>query len=233
MRNIRTVDLNLLVVFDALFDERSVTRAAARLAVTQSTVSGLLNRLRGTFADQLFLRTSHGITPTPRAEALAGPVKDLLANAQSLVAPAVFDPATAEVTIRICGSDYLQHAVIGPLVEVIRKAAPKIRLLVALRPGAKALADLFARGELDLCVSAREFVLRGAGETSAEGTPNFRHAIVRLRSPAGRSHRGEFYGRGRHHPEHTGQPPAGRHRGAHVSSPIRPAVERRLHCIRA
>jgi DNA-binding transcriptional LysR family regulator len=161
MRNIRTVDLNLLVVFDALFDERSVTRAAARLAVTQSTVSGLLNRLRGTFADQLFLRTSHGITPTPRAEALAGPVKDLLANAQSLVAPAVFDPATAEATIRICGSDYLQHAVIGPLVEVIRKAAPKIRVLVALRPGAKALADLFARGELDLCVSAREFVLPG------------------------------------------------------------------------
>jgi DNA-binding transcriptional LysR family regulator len=56
MKNIRSVDLNLLVAFDALFDERSVTRAAERLAVTQPTVSGLLKRLRRTFSDQLFLR---------------------------------------------------------------------------------------------------------------------------------------------------------------------------------
>jgi DNA-binding transcriptional LysR family regulator len=159
MRNIRNVDLNLLVVFDALFDERSVTRAAARLAVTQPTVSGSLNRLRRTFADQLFLRTSHGIMPTPRAEALAGPVKELLANARSLVTPDAFDPATAETTIRICGSDYLQHAVIGPLAAAMRKVAPRIRLLVAPRPGGRALADLFARGEMDLCLSTREVAL--------------------------------------------------------------------------
>ena len=121
MKNIRSVDLNLLVAFDALFDERSVTRAAERLAVTQPTVSGLLKRLRRTFSDQLFLRTSHGILPTPRAEALAGPVKNLLASAQSLVTPETFDPAVAETTIKICGSDYLQNAVISPLIKAIRK----------------------------------------------------------------------------------------------------------------
>jgi len=159
MKNIRSVDLNLLVVFDALFDERSVTRAAERLAVTQPTVSGLLKRLRQTFSDQLFLRTSHGILPTPRAEALARPVKELLANAQSLVTLEVFDPATAETTIKICGSDYLQYAVISPLVAAIRKVAPKIKVMVAPRPDANALADLFARGEMDLCISAREVVL--------------------------------------------------------------------------
>lgn len=159
MKNIRSVDLNLLVVFDALFDERSVTRAAERLAVTQPTVSGLLKRLRQTFSDQLFLRTSHGILPTPRAEALAGPVKELLANAQSLVTPEAFDPATAETTIKICGSDYLQYAVISPLVAAIRKVAPKVKVIVAPRPDANALADLFARGEMDLCISAREVVL--------------------------------------------------------------------------
>lgn len=159
MKNIRSVDLNLLVVFDALFDERSVSRAAERLAVTQPTVSGLLKRLRHAFSDQLFLRTSHGILPTPRAEALAGPVKELLANAQSLVAPKAFDPATAETTIKICGSDYLQYAVISPLVAAIRKVAPKIKVIVAPRPDANALADLFARGEMDLCISAREVVL--------------------------------------------------------------------------
>src|SRR5262249_55998887 len=109
MKNIRSVDLNLLVAFDALFDERSVTRAADRLAVTQPTVSGLLKRLRRTFSDQLFLRTSHGILPTPRAEALAGPVKDLLASAQTLVRPKSFDPATAQTTIKISRSHYLPH----------------------------------------------------------------------------------------------------------------------------
>jgi DNA-binding transcriptional LysR family regulator len=159
MKNIRSVDLNLLAVFDALFDERSVTRAAERLAVTQPTVSGLLKRLRRTFSDQLFLRTSHGILPTPRAEALAGPIKNLLASAQSLVTPEAFDPATAETTIKICGSDYLQYAVISPLIEAVRKVAPKIRVLVAPRPDANALADLFTRGEMDLCISAREVVL--------------------------------------------------------------------------
>jgi DNA-binding transcriptional LysR family regulator len=126
-----------------LFDERSVTRAAQRLAVTQPTVSGLLKRLRRTFSDQLFLRTSHGILPTPRAETLAGPVKELLANARSLVKPEAFDPATAETTIKICGSDYNQYAVISPLVVAIRKIAPKIKVIVAPRPNANALADLF------------------------------------------------------------------------------------------
>jgi DNA-binding transcriptional LysR family regulator len=159
MKNIRSVDLNLLVAFDALFDERSVTRAAERLAVTQPTVSGLLKRLRRTFSDQLFLRTSHGILPTPRAEALAGPVKNLLASAQSLVTPETFDPAVAETTIKICGSDYLQNAVISPLIKAIRKVAPKIRVLVAPRPDANTLADLFTRGEMDLCISSREVVL--------------------------------------------------------------------------
>jgi DNA-binding transcriptional LysR family regulator len=159
MTNIRSVDLNLLVVFDALFDERSVSRAAQRLAVTQPTVSGLLKRLRRTFSDQLFLRTSHGILPTPRAETLAGPVKELLANARSLVKPEAFDPATAETTIKICGSDYNQYAVISPLVVAIRKIAPKIKVIVAPRPNANALADLFSRGEMDLCISARDVIL--------------------------------------------------------------------------
>jgi DNA-binding transcriptional LysR family regulator len=158
MPNIRNVDLNLLVVFDALFDERSVTRAAARLARTQSAVSAMLAKLRRTFADQLFVRTSHGILPTRRAEALAGPVKDLLASAQSLVAADAFDPATAEGVMRLCGSDYLLHAAITPLIREVRRRAPRMRLLVAPRPAA-GVADLLARGELDLCLSLRELAI--------------------------------------------------------------------------
>jgi DNA-binding transcriptional LysR family regulator len=155
MSNIRTVDLNLLTVFDALFDERSVTRAAHRLAVTQPTVSGLLKNLRRTFSDPLFVRTSHGILPTPRAEALAGPIKDLLSTARSLVRPEVFDPRSAGTTIKLCGSDYVQHAVMIPLIERVRKLAPKMKILVSPRPAA-GVSDLLARGEIDLCISARE-----------------------------------------------------------------------------
>src|SRR6266568_231660 len=99
--NIRNTDLNLLAVFDALLDERSVTRAARRLSLTQPTVSGMLQRLRRAFADELFVRTSHGILPTPRAEALAGPIKELLADAQRLMTAQAFSPANAEGLIKI------------------------------------------------------------------------------------------------------------------------------------
>lgn len=156
--NIRNIDLNLLVVFDALFDERSVTRAADRLALTQPTVSGMLKRLRYLFSDELFVRTSHGILPTPRAESLAGPIKDLLGSAEALVRPESFDPATSETTITLCGSDYTQYAVISPVIAELRRVAPKARVSVFPRP-ASGLADLLARGEIDLFVAAREFAV--------------------------------------------------------------------------
>ncbi len=155
MTNIRNTDLNLLAVFDALLDERSVTRAARRLSLTQPTVSGMLQRLRRAFADELFVRTSHGILPTPRAEALAGPIKELLADAQRLMTAQAFSPANAEGLIKICASDYLQHAVIAPLIAVLRQRAPRLKVLVAPRQESP-LADLMARGEVDLYVCNRE-----------------------------------------------------------------------------
>ncbi len=156
--NIRNIDLNLLVAFDALFDEHSVTGAADRLALTQPTVSGMLKRLRHLFSDELFVRTSHGILPTSRAEALAAPIKDLLGTAQALVTPESFDPATAETTIKLCGNDYMQHAVINPVIAELRKVAPKSRVAV-FPTRASGLKDLLARGEIDLFVSNLEFAV--------------------------------------------------------------------------
>ena len=153
--NIRSVDLNLLVAFDAMFDERSVSRAANRLALTQPTVSGMLKRLRQLFADELFVRTSYGILPTPRAEALATPIKGLLANAQTIIQPEEFDPATDDSTIRICGSDFLQLSVISPLIARLRVIAPRMRVSVVPRP-ATGLSDLLARGEIDVSVNVTE-----------------------------------------------------------------------------
>jgi DNA-binding transcriptional LysR family regulator len=147
-----------LAVFDALYETRSVTRAASRLSLTQPTVSGMLRRLRHAFSDDLFVRTSHGVGPTPRADALAGPIGALLAGARSLVVAEAFDPKTVETTVRLCGSDYLQYAVIGPMVREIRRVAPRTRVLVVPRP-ATGVADMLARGEIDLYFCARELVI--------------------------------------------------------------------------
>jgi DNA-binding transcriptional LysR family regulator len=85
------IDLNLLLVLDAVLDERNVTRAGARLGYTQPTVSGMLSRLRDLFNDPPFLRAQRGLLPTPRAQALAVPLKQLLADSQRLVARKEFD----------------------------------------------------------------------------------------------------------------------------------------------
>lgn len=157
MTNIRNIDLNLLVAFDALYDARNVTRAADRLALTQPTVSGMLNRLRDLFGDPLFVRTQHGVLPTPRADALYEPVKAVLANVEALVTPDEFDPASAEMTISISANDYMQHALVVPFIESLQKQAPGIRLAV-LPAYITNLAEELARGRIDVALSIPEFV---------------------------------------------------------------------------
>jgi len=156
MSNIRKIDLNLLVAFDALFDELSVSRAAERLALTQPTVSGMLNRLRHLFGDPLFVRTQRGILPTPRAESLAAPVKSLLDDAKTLVAPEIFDPTTAEMTFSISVNDYMQYALVIPFIEALRRQAPKVRVAI-LPPINAGLTVKLMRGEVDLAITIPEF----------------------------------------------------------------------------
>lgn len=156
MTNIRNIDLNLLVAFDALYDARNVTRAADRLALTQPTVSGMLSRLRDLFGDPLFVRTQHGVLPTPRADALYEPVKAVLANVEALVTPDEFDPGSAEITISISANDYMQHALVVPFIESLQKQAPGIRLAV-LPAYVTNLAEELARGTIDLALSIPEF----------------------------------------------------------------------------
>src|SRR5262245_5305761 len=94
--DIRSVDLNLLVALDALLTERNVTRAAGRLALSQSALSATLGRLRALFTDTLLLRTAGGMLPTSKGLELAAPVKQLVADVGRLVQQAgAFDPATA------------------------------------------------------------------------------------------------------------------------------------------
>ncbi len=152
MKDIRRIDLNLLIALDALLEEQSVTRAAKRLALTQPTVSAMLARLRKVFADPLFVRTQRGILPTPRAAALAPLLKQWLAEGRALVAEERFDPATAEFTVSLSANDYIQSALIVPFVKRLRREAPHARLAVR-SPQFSDIPSMLADGELDLCVT--------------------------------------------------------------------------------
>ncbi|WP_029006245.1 LysR family transcriptional regulator [Azorhizobium doebereinerae] len=158
MRDIRTLDLNLLRTLDALLDERSVTRAAERLGFTQPAVSGMLTRLRESFDDPLFARTQRGIVPTLRATELAGPVKQILADVESLLQPASFNPSTAEFTLSIAATDYALQAVVVPFLAKLRPKAPGIR--VAIRPVEDDRVQAqFECGDLDLALMTPESAL--------------------------------------------------------------------------
>lgn len=152
MKDIRHIDLNLLVVLEALLDELSVTRAAKRLALTQPTVSAMLARLRHTFDDPLFVRTQRGILPTPRAAALAPILKRWLAEGYALVAEERFDPATADFTVSLSANDYIQSALIVPFVRRLRREARGARLAVRSAHFSD-VPSMLAEGALDLCVA--------------------------------------------------------------------------------
>ncbi|HEY0275947.1 MAG TPA: LysR family transcriptional regulator [Paenirhodobacter sp.] len=158
MQNIRNLDLNLLKALDALLDERNVTRAAERLGFTQPAVSGMLTRLRESLDDPLFVRTQRGIVPTLRALELAGPVKQVLGDIETLLQPAVFTPATAEFTVTLAATDYALQAVVVPFIATLRSRAPGIR--VAIRSIEDDRVQMqFERGDLDLALMTPESVL--------------------------------------------------------------------------
>lgn len=121
------IDLNLLVVFAAVLEERQVTRTAAKLNLTPSAISHALIRLRRIFNDPLFLKTPKGVTPTARALELAEPVIEILARVESVVSTAApFDPMTSERRFVIGAPDAVIASVIGPFVDRVSKLAPNI-----------------------------------------------------------------------------------------------------------
>ena len=149
--DLRTLYLNLLKTLDALLDERSVTRAAARLALTQPAVSGMLNRLRDYFEDPLFIRAPHGIVPTTRAEAMAAPVKRILADIDELLQPIAFDPLTATFTFTLAATDYALRAVVVPFIAALKVQAPGIRVRVVPVESDR-LVSQFEQGSVDVAL---------------------------------------------------------------------------------
>jgi DNA-binding transcriptional LysR family regulator len=154
-RDIRSLDIGMLRTFDALMRERSVSRAAARLFLSQPAVSASLNRLREVFGDPLFTRTSHGVVPTPRAQALAPQVEDVLRGLSALLdTNDAFDPARSSRVFRIAGSDHASRMLLPGLAGRLVALGSGIRI-VWVPPGTWPLAEHLAKGELDLAVIAR------------------------------------------------------------------------------
>ena len=108
--NFRTLDLNLLRVFDVVMEERHVTRAAHRLAITQPAVSNALRRLREATHEELFIPSSTGVEPTPHAQALWPVVRRALSSLQQALEPQVFDPRAAGNTVSFTLA-IIQHVV--------------------------------------------------------------------------------------------------------------------------
>ncbi len=151
--NLRSIDLNLLVVLDALLDEGHVSRAAARLGLSQPATSSALDRCRHLFGDPLLERGRGVMRPTPKAEGLRAPLKALLAQVEAVLDPPAVDVAAISQVVRIVMADHPAVAVVGPLHERLGRSAPGIDLVVQPWHGAAAALDLLARGAADLAVS--------------------------------------------------------------------------------
>ncbi|MBE2264043.1 MAG: LysR family transcriptional regulator [Burkholderiaceae bacterium] len=128
--NFRTLDLNLLRVFDEVMAERSLTRAARNLSLTQPAVSNALRRLRDALGDELVRRGGAGVEPTPRALALWPSVREALRALQASLAPGVFEPATASTTFVLSMADASAATLVPMLVKAAESQAPGLSLRV-------------------------------------------------------------------------------------------------------
>ncbi|MEL7116611.1 MAG: LysR family transcriptional regulator [Pseudomonadota bacterium] len=154
MRNVRNTDLNLLVVFDAVMAERSVTKAGDRIGLAQPSMSNALARLRALFDDELFVRTPNGMMPTPLARDAAAHVRAAIVAAEDAINVGVtFDPRSHEGQVVLLTHDLIELTVVPDLVRALHERAPNIRLRTrALVRGAFA-EDLDA-GHADVALCA-------------------------------------------------------------------------------
>lgn len=151
----KRLDLNLLVALDALLDEKKTTRAALRVSVSQSAMSGMLARLRDYFEDELLVQVGRGMQLTPLGQELQEPVRELLLQIESTIALRhEFVPADAQRHVRIAASDYATTLLVMPLIRRLRRLAPGITIeLVTL---SVLPLDAIKGGQADLLVIPEE-----------------------------------------------------------------------------
>jgi DNA-binding transcriptional LysR family regulator len=151
-RNLRAVDLNLLVVFDALMTEKNLTRVGARHGLSQPAVSKALNRLRHLFEDPLFVRCDRIMEPTARAKELAGPIGTALQDISRTISRSSFDPSRVEARIRVASIDLYHTPIFPKLVQRLREQAPGVDLHVRALDSFR-IREHLAAGEVDFAFS--------------------------------------------------------------------------------
>lgn len=186
MFNIRSIDLNLLPVFEAVYEEKSLSRAAVRLAMTQSAISHALSRLRFVFRDELFVRQSRGVAPTPTADRLYINVRNALASVRESVADTrTFEPKTSERRFTISVTHPL-----GPLIELrlqerLAIVAPNIAVSASTRSRPIDLDRLLREGRVDMAIDWLQPM--GSGFNSRLLFEDALIAVARARHPAFRA----------------------------------------------
>ena len=157
MKNLhmRSLDLNLLPVFQAVYESRSVAVAARRLGMSQPALSHALRRLRTALGDELFVRAARGMKPTPLAERLAGPVRNGLSELHSALSmPAVFDAARCDRLFRLAMADHAEGLLMPGLLRRLGREAPGLRVQVRrLEALFVPPAEALRRGALDAAIS--------------------------------------------------------------------------------
>lgn len=156
---LKGLDLNLLVALNILLEERSVSKAAERLHVSQPAASAALGRLRDYFQDELLVLHGKRMIPTSYAKSLQPEVKRILAQIDGMISmSAAFDPLRSERVFRFMASDYITTVLLIPLASVLETAAPGVRIDVRLPDDI--IQTEFERGELDVMLVPEEFTLK-------------------------------------------------------------------------
>ncbi|HKS13980.1 MAG TPA: LysR family transcriptional regulator [Pseudomonas sp.] len=152
--NLSKVDLNLFIVFDAIYTEANLTRAGQIVGITQPAVSNALSRLRETFNDPLFVRTAQGMVPTPMAQNIIGPVRSALALLRTSVQESrIFNPLQATKTFRISMTDLTEAVILPPLFQRLRRLAPAL-VIESFPCKRRETTKELAAGRLDFAVDA-------------------------------------------------------------------------------
>lgn len=150
--HIRRIDLNLFVVFDAIYTEGGITRASEKLNLTQPAISHALARLRERFGDALFEREGRAMVPTPLARNLIGPVRRALRELEIVLGDIDrFDPASTERRFTLGVRDVLEGTLLPPLMQAVSAMAPRVDV-AAVRPDRRQLEAELAAGTLDVAV---------------------------------------------------------------------------------
>ena len=188
-RDLRKLDLNLLIIFETVYLTGSVSQAARVLGMSQPTVSNALSRLRAHFSDQLFVRVDRGMKPTPKAMSLLPPVNDALgALRRGLVHEGDFDILTAERNFRLLLHDFSVPSVLPPIVKVLDDAKSSCTVEV-VTPSVQRPHEALANGSADVILDVSLHYQQGVtleplmdGEAVCvvrEGHPHIGHELSR------------------------------------------------------